>query len=433
MGTLRDLAVDLTPLRKSRQFRLLYAGTTLSAIGSRLTDLAVPFQIYALTHSTLALGLLGLVTLVPRLTLSIVGGALADRLDRRRMLLVAELAGGLFATLLLANALLDEPRLWVVYVAAFGLACAFSVAGPTGRSAIPLLLGADQYTSAMALKAIAGSVSWLLGPAIGGILYGIGGAGLAYAVDLGSFVVGAGFMMAMRPIPRAAETSEHSTFGSIAEGFRVLRKRQPVVGSFLMDLNAMVFGLPVALFPAIVDQRFDGRVGFAGLLTAAPFAGSLVASASSGWTKRVHRHGLAITVSVVGWGAAMAVFGLVSSLWASLLLLAVAGGADMVSGVFRQAMLALDTPPEMMGRMEGVGLAVWTTGPALGDIEAGVMASLTSVTTAVVTGGLACMGGAVALFALLPRFAHYDTRHSRSTEAERSLSVVVGGEGPAIG
>jgi MFS family permease len=409
VARLRDLAIDITPLRRSPEFLKLYAGLTSSALGSRITDVAVPVQVYAMTKSTLAVGLLGLVTLGPRLVLSVVGGALADRLDRRRLLLASEVAGLACSVVLAVNALSPNPQLWLVYVMVFGAACCFAVNTPAQRSAVPLLVERTDITAAMALKSVAYSSTWLLGPTLAGILIAIGGVQLAYLADAATFGPSLLALGAMRPIPPMGE-ADHSTFGSIVEGLKVIKARPPLVGSFLVDLNAMVFGFPLALFPAVVDERFGGNPTVLGLLYSAPFAGSLVASATSGWSRRVHRHGIAVTASVVVWGFAIVGFGLVSGAVLTIVFLALAGAADMVSGIFRQSILALATPPDMLGRMEGVGMAVWSTGPALGDLESGAVAAVTTVNFSIVSGGLVCAVLAVLLAAVLPGFRNYDDR-----------------------
>ncbi len=303
MARLRDLAIDLTPLRASPQFLKLFAGLSSSALGSRITDVAVPVQVYAMTKSTLAVGLLGLVTLGPRFVLSIVGGALADRHDRRRMLLASELGGLACTSVLALNALSPDPQLWLVYVMVFGASCCFAINAPTQRSAVPLLVDRAHITAAMALKSMAYSTTWLLGPTLAGILIAIGGVELAYLADVITFVPGLLALAVMRPIPPVGE-SEHSTFRSVLEGLKVMKGRPPLVGSFVIDLNAMIFGFPLALFPAVVDERFGGNATVLGLLYSAPFAGSLIASATSGWSRRVHRHGIAVTAAVVAWGLA---------------------------------------------------------------------------------------------------------------------------------
>ncbi len=411
MTRLRDIAVDVTPLRISADFRRLFVGLTLSGVGSRVTDIAIPIQIYRLTHSTFAVGLLGLVTLVPRFSLSIYGGALADRARDRRVVLVAcELAGGLCAAALAINAWASHPRLWIVYLLAFASSSAGAVAVPASRSAVPLLIGVERLAAAMALKAMVLSTAWLIGPALAGLLTAVGGSKLAYLFDAATFLMALMAFLSIRPIPPVVQPDdETTTLTSIVEGFRLLRRRIPVVGSFLMDVDAMAFGLPVALFPAVVDQRFHNSSVALALLYGAPFAGSMVASAASGWTKRIDGHGIALTICVVAWGAFVTGFAFAPGLISTLVCLSAAGAADMISGIFRQLILNTATPPEMFGRMEGVGMAVWTTGPALGDLEAGTVASLTNVTTSIWTGGVACMLGAVVLSIALPEFRRYRT------------------------
>ena len=407
MTRFRELAVDLSPLRRSRQFRLLYVGLSLSAIGSRVTDVAIPVQVWRITHSTLAVGGVAAATMVPRLTFSIIGGALADARERRQLIMVAEVAGLLASGGLAFNASLHHPHLWLIYVLATLSASGYSIGTAPARSTVPLVIEAEFLTSAIALQSITYSTSWLIGPAIGGLLIASLGLTAPYIVDMASFAIALACLVAMARVPPVAD-AERPSWKSVKQGIRAMWGRPPVAGCFLIDLNAMVFGFPSALFPAVAAERFGHHQGLVGLLYSAPFAGSLLASATSGWSRRVKRQGLAVIVAAGAWGAAIVGFGLVSSLGLSLLFLVVAGACDMVSGVFRQAILITATPPEMLGRMEGVGMAVWTTGPALGDLEAGGVAALTSVTTSIVSGGLICVAGTLALAAGLPAFARYE-------------------------
>ena len=407
MARLRDIVVDVTPLRRSRQFRLLYVAVSLSAVGSRVTDVAIPVQVWRLTHSTFAVGGVAAVTMIPRLVFSVMGGALADAKERRRLIIGAEAVGLLASFALAINATTSHPRLWLVYVLAAMSASGYSLGSAPSRSTVPLVIEPDLLTPALALQSITWSISWLIGPAIGGVLIASFGLAAPYFVDVGSFALALACLWAMAAIPPVTDTNRVS-WRSVTEGVRAMWQRPPVAGCFLVDLNAMVFGFPSALFPAVAALRFPNHQGFIGLLYSAPFAGSLIASATSGWSKRVKRQGRAVIVAAGAWGAAIVGFGLVSSLWASLVFLAAAGGCDMVSGVFRQSILNTATPPEMLGRMEGVGMAVWTTGPALGDLEAGGVASLTSVTTSIVSGGAICVAGTLALAVALPAFARYE-------------------------
>ena len=406
MGRLRNIALDVTPLRESRDFRLLWAGDGVTAAGSQLTRVAAAFQVYELTGSTLAVGLLGLVTMFPLFFGSILGGAIADHFERRRVIVLTQLAGLACALVLALNAAAAHPQAWVIFVVFFFSTGAYSIGVPAKRSAVQMLVGREQIPSAAALEAMLGSTALLIGPVLAGVL--IAGLGLTwtYLIDIATFAICIALLAAIRPIPITG--TDGVTLKAIGEGLRYLKSRAVLKGSFIADLIAMIFGMPVALFPALVDQRFDGNARVLGLLYAAPFAGSLVASATSGWARRVPRHGVAICVSIVGWGIAITVFGLVQGLAISLFLLAVAGAADMVSGVFRQSILRMATPPPMLGRMEGVGMAVWTTGPALGDLEAGAVAALTSVDTSIVIGGLACIAGIGVLAAAMPALIAYN-------------------------
>ena len=402
---LRDLAVDTTPLRRVRSFRVITASYSMSSIGSRLTDVAIPVQIYALTRSPLAIGLLGLAVLPARLGLSVFGGALADRGERRHIMLVCEAAGALCSVGLLANAMLDRPHLLVIYVLALLSSAAHSLSVPAHRSTIPLVMPPELLTSAFALQAVVGSVSWLVGPAIFGLCGG--NVRVAFAIDVVSYLLSFAYLTRLEPVGIVGDHSEQTTLGAVAEGLRSLRGNAPVMGAIAMDLNAMIFGLPTALIPAVVVQRFHGASYAYSLLYAGPFLGTLVASASSGWSVRIRRHGWAITLSVMAWGAAIVGFGIARSLVLSVLCLALAGAADMVSGVFRMAVHANATPPELLGRMEGASMAVWAGGPALGDLEAGGVARLTSVNTSIWAGGVACIVTAGLLITVLRGFRTY--------------------------
>ena len=404
---LRDVLIDVGPLRRSPSFRVLYAATATSALGSRLTDIALPVQIYALTRSPLATGLLGLVLLGPHVVLGIIGGALADRHDKRTMMLVAEIGGGVTSVALLLNASAAHPRVGIVYALAFVASSFGAMASPASRSALPFVVDEADRISALALNSVLYSMAWLIGPAIFGVLAQLGSAPRqAYLLDAVSFAIGVVMLTRLRSIPPVESDDNSSGAGGLLRGafagLRLVRRNTVVLGSFLLDFDAMVFGFPTALLPAVVTERFHGRPLAYTVLYGAPFAGSLVASATSGWSRRVRAHGRAVICSIVVWGLAIAAFGMTHSLVISACFLTSAGAADMVSGVFRQAMLVDATPPKLRGRMEGTGMAVWASGPALGDIEAGVVARLTTVNTSIWSGGVVCAVGAVVIAALMP-------------------------------
>ncbi|MGE0879383.1 MAG: MFS transporter [Acidimicrobiia bacterium] len=403
-GRLRNLVVDLSPLR-NRQFRLWWTGQTISAVGTTLTRVAIPYEVYKLTGSSLWVGVLGGVSLVPYLAGGLIGGAIADAHDRRRISLMISVVSAVASAALALNAA-SADLVWMIFVLSVLRTAAQAVGSPASRSAVPLIVPATDLPSAAALQSVSYSVSFVLGPAIGGVLLGVIGLTGVYLVDALTFVAPLITWSLMKPLP-PVEGAAPPSRASILEGLKLLRGKPVLIGAFVADLDAMIFGMPTALFPALVDQRFGGSETMLGLLAAAPFAGALVASVSSGWCKRIVRQGLAVCVCVAAWGVAIVGFGLVDTRAMSLLTLAIAGAADMISGVFRQSILQTATPKEMLGRMEGVGMAVWTSGPALGDLEAGGVAAVTSVDASVVIGGVGCVVGVGLIAALLPGFASY--------------------------
>lgn len=403
---LRDLTLDLTPLRRSRDFRFLWVGGLVSSTGTQFTRVAVPYQVFQETGSLWALGLIGAVMLVPTLAASLIGGALADAHDRRDVARITVSIGFVCAVLLAWNASLDSPRVWLIYLL-HALGTGGVMAGaPALRSSVPFLVDREDLAAATMVQSTTYTASSVVGPALAGIVIAQYGATWAFVVDAGSFLWSLVCITAMRALP-PAQLGVRFGFGMITDGFRALAGRRSVIGSFLADLNAMVFGMPLALFPAIALARFPDDSAALGLLYSSIPFGMFTATVFSGWTRRVERHGLVVIVSVVVWGVAITLFGLADGLLVSLLCLAVAGAADMISGVSRQMILQLATTPELQGRMQGVGMAVWTSGPALGDLEAGGVAALTSVDTSVVLGGLCCIAGIGVIAWALPDFTRF--------------------------
>jgi MFS family permease len=421
LARIRRHALDLSPMRGSRDFRLLFLGQSVSEFGGQITFVAVPFQVYRITGSTLAVGLIGLCELVPLLVLPILGGAIADAVERRRMLLVAHVLTALLSGALVVNARLAHPRLWVLYVFAFLAAGAYGLYSPALRAWPARLLPVELLPSAMALEATTYNIAQLAGPAVAGLLIaGVGLAG-AYMVDVVTYLVGFATIAAMRPSPPTAERAGID-LESIREGFRFLRGKRVLQATFWVDINAMVFGMPMALFPAFAIHELGSGPRVLGLLYAAPGVGSLLATLASGRARHVRRQGRAIMIAVVCWGAAIAGFGLSTTVWAALLFLAIAGAADMVSGIYRDAVLKTTTPDEMRGRLEGVSLTVVAGGPSLGDLEAGALASVTSVPFSIVSGGLACIVGVGVLAAAIPQLARYDAEEARREAQARSAT-----------
>jgi MFS family permease len=398
--------VDITPLREVPSYRWLYAGMFFVQAGRNLTVVAVPFQVFDQTGSTLAVGLLGLAQLFPLLLVSVVGGALADAVDRRILLVVSQLGLAATAAGLMWNSLVDSPAIWPLYVLSAINAGISGVDSPTRHAIVPGLVGPALLSKAFALNQTMTNVAHAAFPAIAGLLIATAGLPLSYGVETVMFLVGA---LLMRRLPEIRVEGGRRKFelSSIVEGFRFLRARRLIQATLLIDLNAMVFGMPTALFPAIGTELFGGNAFTVGLLYAAPGVGALVGAVTSGWVGSVRRQGRATIMAVIGWGLAMAVFGLTDSLPLALMMLGLAGAADVISAIFRGTILQLSAPDELRGRMSAMHTAVVAGGPRLGDVEAGVVAALTSVRFSVVSGGLACVLGAIAIGRWAPQFLDY--------------------------
>jgi len=410
-GMIRRLAIDLGPLRRYPAFRRLFIGQTISTFGSEIAAVAAPFQLYQLTHSTLQVGLLSLCELFPLLTLTIVGGAIADAVDRRRLLLVTEVLLALVATGFAVNANLDEPQVWAIYVLVTLAMSVFSLGVAGMNSVIPRLVAREELTAAIAIENVYGSTTNVAGPALGGLLIAVLGLRGAYLLDAATFSASLWSVWRLPPLP-AAHDAERPSFQTIAEGFRFVRQKKVLLGMFLVDSNAMVFGMPRALFPALALQRFNGGAGILGLMYAAPYAGALVASLLSGWIGHVRRQGLIVAIAAALWGVAIAAFGFADSLWLALLLLAAAGAADNVSAVLRGTILWAVTPDSLRGRVSGIEFAQVAATPALGNVEAGLVASLTSLRVSIVSGGIVCVLGTVVIALAVPALIRYDARAS---------------------
>jgi MFS family permease len=399
------LLVDMSPLRASRDFRRLWVGQAVSFLGSTISIAALPYQVFHQTRSSVAVGVLGVVQLAPLLTFSILGGALADRIDKRRLLLGVTAAAMGCSALLAVNASLSRPQVWALYALGAAASGTFAVSSAALRSLLPLLVNEELRPAAYALQSTYGTFGMMVGPAVGGMLIGAFGLLSAYSVDVGTYGVAlVAFAAIAAAPPVAAPTSGAAS--SILEGLRYLRQHSVIMSTFGIDLLAMVFGMPRALFPAL-GVRLGGGPTLYGLLLSSVALGAFVASLLSGWTSRVRHHGRAVLGSVVVWGAAIAAAGLVRQPAFVLAMLACAGGADMISGVYRSAITASVTPDELRGRISGVELAVYAGGPVLGDIEAGIVGGVVSVPFAIVSGGLACIVAAAAFSIWARDFAAY--------------------------
>jgi MFS family permease len=397
--------MDLRPLRH-RDYRLLFSAQVVSAMGSMVTYAALPYHMYQLTRSSLAVGLLGLFELIALLSTAFIGGALADAMDGGRLGVawVVAVAGG-SATLATLAATTAAP--WMLYLVAAWMSALAALQRPSLQALVPLFLAHDEMTAAAALQMVSGSVAQIGGPALGGLVIARWGLSDAYLLDVLSYAVAFGLLAALRPTP-PGEHAERASLARVLEGFRYARSRQELVGTYVVDFVAMVFGMPLALFPAISD-RFGGAEAL-GVLYAAPAIGALIAGVTSRWTHRVHRHGRAVLAAAVVWGIAIIAFGLAGHLWPAVVCLAVAGGADAVSAMFRLTIWNQTIPRELRGRLASIEMVSYASGPQLGHVEAGLVAAMVGVTASVVSGGVLCVIGVIACGLALPGFARYDAR-----------------------
>jgi MFS family permease len=400
------ILVDTEPLRASRDFRLVFVGQLISMLGTQLTVVAIPYQVYGMTHSTLQVGAVSLAQLVPFLAGALSAGPVGDTVDKRRIMLWTAAASVLTSGVLALNAGLAHPSLAVIYVVSALAAGLMGFSSTARMAAVPGLVERRHLSAAFAIMQIILQVGGVVGPALSGVLLGIG-LSFVYALDAVSFVIAAVAAALLSALPPAHDASGIGLWRSTREGLSYLRTRQALQGVYVIDVNAMVFGLPRALFPAMVGSVFGGGTVALGFMYAAPGAGALIGAVTTGWVPNLRRQGLAVIVAVSVWGAAIALFGLVDTFWVALVLLAVAGWADVISAVLRNTILQSTVPERFRSRMSSIQMAVVQGGPRLGDLESGAVATATSVEFSVVSGGLACIVGAVVVGGLLPAFRHY--------------------------
>ena len=420
----RRLAVDLSPLRESRDFRYLWLGELISETGSQITLVAVFVQVYALTHSPAAVGAVGLVQLVPLALAALLGGPLIDRVDRRRLLLVAQCSQAGASALLLVGALAGQPPLALVYVGA-GLVGGLSGFSLSTRAAMtPNLVPEDQLASALSLNQVMWNTCLIAGPALGGILIAQAGLSWAYGVDVMSFAATILACLVLHPqVPRDRPPRTRSLAATgwheLAEGVAFLRDKPVLQATFYVDLVAMIFGMPRALFPVLAATRFGGGSETVGLLFSSAAIGAVLGALTGGWVRRVRRQGLAVLWAVFVWGLGIIAFGLSGPrLGLAVTCLAVAGAADVISAVFRGTILQTQTPDALRGRLSGIHTFVVAGGPRIGDFEAGVVASAFTPTVSVVSGGVMCVVGVGVLAVLSPQFARYHTGSTPRAEED---------------
>jgi len=404
----RRIALDVSPLRASRDFRRLWLGLLASQFGSQFTIVATYVQVFRLTGSTAAVGFIGLVGFLGLVVGTLAGSTFLDAFDRRKILICAQLGYLASSGLLFFGALSGDPPLALIYVAVAGIAATSAVDSPTRSAMTPRLLGRELLPAAAALNQIVWNGAGLIGPALAGVVVGKLGFPWAYGIDLISIGLLLLASISIRPMPPAEDERASVGWRAVREGFAFLKGRQVLQSTFVIDIIAMVFGMPRALFPVLITMQFHESPTVVGLLFAAPAVGAFVGAATTGWVGRIRHQGLAVIWAVVVWGAGIAAFGLAGEhLWLALFFLAVAGAADVISAIFRNTILQVTVPENLRGRLFGIHILVVTGGPRLGDLEAGLVAAAFSPMASVVSGGLLCIAGAGLVAWRVPAFRRY--------------------------
>jgi len=411
--------MDLGPFREHRDFRLLLIAGTIFYLGGMMTYVAIPFQIYQLTHSNLAVGAIGLVELVPLIFFGLYGGALADHADRRLLLIWTGIAQAAFTAWLAINAFSSNPRLWEIFLVSGLLASSSALQRPSREALLPRTVRHDELKAANALSSFGMQSGVLVGPTIGGLIVAWAGPGWCFVVDIVGLFVASMLYAAMRRYPHVGETEPPSLRG-ITEGLRYALRRRDLLGTYVVDIAAMLLAMPVVLFPALAANVF-GDPHLLGFLYSAETVGALVATLLSGWTARVHRHGRAIVLAASAYGACIALAGLSPNIWTAILFFALAGAADMISAVFRGTVWNQTIPDTMRGRLAGIEMLSYSIGPLAGQVRAGFVADRWSVRGAIVSGGFSCVLGVGITAAWLHDFWGYDERTDPHAVREREL------------
>jgi MFS family permease len=426
---LSQLSLDVTPLRESRDFRLLFYGGTVFYLGGMVSYVALPFQLYHLTQSNFAVGALGIVELGPLVVFGLYGGALADHADRRTMLVVTGVAQAVLTGVLLVNAFIASPSVWLIYLVGALLSAAQSLQRPSREALVPRTVRHSLLPAASAVSSLGRDATVLVGPMVGGLLIQVAGVGWCYVVDVAGLVVAAALFARMRPYP-ATDRSNPPSLSGIVDGLRYAVSRRDLLGTYVVDIVAMLMAMPIVLFPALATEVFRAPA-LLGLLYSAESIGSLLVTATSGWTSHVHHHGRAVVVSAIVWGGSIGLVGLAPNIWWALVALVVAGAGDMVSGIFRATIWNQTIPDSMRGRLAGIEMLSYSLGPLGGQARSGLVADAWSVRGAIASGGLLCVGGVALTASLLRGFWTYDARTDEHAVRERAMREAAAAEGAA--
>ncbi len=406
----RRLVLDLTPLQVSADYRRLWLGLSVAQIGQQMTTLAVGIQVYTLTGSSFAVGMVGAAAFFPLVLFGLYGGSISDTHDRRKVALVASTGLWVCSLALLAQSVLELEQVWLLYLIVGAQSGCFAVNNPARASILPRILPSELLPAANTLTTVTWNVGFTLGPLLGGFIVAFSGFTTAYAIDAVTFTAALYALFRLPSIPPEGTVAK-AGWAAVWEGLKFLRTRRNLLMTFLVDLSAMVLAQPRALFPALAATTYGGGARTVGYLSSAPAIGALVGAAFSGWLGRVRWQGLYVVLMVCTWGASIALFGATSALAIGLFFLAICGAADMVSAVFRSTILQVATPDELRGRLQGVFIVVVAGGPRLGDVVAGTAATVMGERAAIIAGGVACIAVTLLLVAWHRGFVRYDARH----------------------
>ena len=415
---MRGIGLDLSLLRRVRDFRLLFSSGLVSGLGSMITYVALPYQVKEITGSYVAVGLMGAAELVPLIVFGLYGGVLADYVDRRKLILIGESTALGLSIVLLINSQLENPRLWVLYLVGGAFAGVNGLRGPSMAAVIPRIVSHDDLPAASAIMGLRYQIPVIAGPAIGGIIISIWGVTPAFLIDVISYALSLILLLQVSRMPRSEKATPPS-IGALFEGVKYASSRQDLMGTYLIDLAAVFFAMPTALFPFWADQLNSPQS--LGFLYSAGTVGALLITLTSKWTLKVHRHGRAIVFAALIWGLSITISAIFNNVYWVLLCLVAAGAADQVSVIFRATIWNQTIPDELRGRLAGIELLSYAVGPIGGQMRAGGMAAVTGLNGAVIGGGLLCVASVTALTSVLPKFRKYDARTDPYAVSEREI------------
>ena len=411
-------AIDLTPLKKYPDFRNLWTAGLISYFGSMITYVALPFQLKELTGSYLAVGLLGVVEIVPLIIFGLYGGVLADSVDRKKMVWATEAGALVLVLVLLGNSLMGSPETFIIYLVAAFFAVVDGLQRPSMDAMLPRLVSHEDLPAASALLSLRWQLGVIVGPTLGGVIFSTMSVSAGFVVDIGTYLLSLFFLSRVRSIPPSKE-AEKPSLAALFDGVKYAFKRQDLLGTYIIDLAAMTLAMPMALYPFWADDL--GAPWALGFFYASITVGSVFITLTSGWTRTYRFHGRAVILAAMGWGLAIAAAGLSNSLILVLIFLTIAGAFDMVSALFRGNIWNQTIPDNFRGRLAGIELLSYSVGPLAGQLRAASMAAATSLSFSVTSGGLMCVVVVGFLAIFLPKMWKYDVETNEFAVREREI------------